>query len=74
MKRQKIVFIGPAGGGDAPQNGASAKNYHLMKYFQKKGVNVISVDTENWRKNPFIFCKISLYYNTQSKSEIYYSN
>lgn len=59
MKRQKIVFIGPAGGGDAPQNGASAKNYHLMKYFQKKGVNVISVDTENWRKNPFILVKLA---------------
>lgn len=36
MNKQKVIFIGPAGGGKVPQNGASAKNYHLMNYFHKK--------------------------------------
>lgn len=58
MNKHKVIFIGPAGGGGVPQNGASAKNYHLMKYFQKKNINLISVDTENWRKNPLILIKL----------------
>ena len=58
MSKHKVILIGPAGGGGVPQNGASAKNYHLMKYFQKKNINLISVDTENWRKNPLILIKL----------------
>ena len=46
MNKNKIIFIGPAGGGRVPQNGASAKNYHLMNYFHKKNINVVSVDTD----------------------------
>lgn len=60
MKNQKIIFIGPAGGGGVPQNGASAKNYHLMKYFKEKNINVSSIDTENWRKNPLVLVKLAL--------------
>ena len=55
---KKVIFIGPAGGGRVPQNGASAKNYHLMNYFHKKNINVVSVDTENWRKNPLVLVKL----------------
>lgn len=57
----KVVFIGPAGGGGVPKNGASAKNYHLMKYFRQKDINVISVDTENWKKNPLILLRLFFY-------------
>ena len=55
---KKVIFIGPAGGGRVPQNGASAKNYHLMNYFHKKNINVVSVETENWRKNPLVLVKL----------------
>ena len=58
MNKQKVIFIGPAGGGKVPQNGASAKNYHLMNYFHKKKINVVSADTENWRKNPLVLVKL----------------
>ena len=27
---QKIIFIGPKGGGGIPTNGASIKNYHIV--------------------------------------------
>ena len=58
MNKHKVIFIGPAGGGKVPQNGASAKNYHLMNYFHKKNINVVSVDTDNWRKNPLVLVKL----------------
>lgn len=58
MKKHRIVFIGPAGGGGIPQNGASAKNYHLKRFLSQKGYNIIMHDTENWRSNKFILVKI----------------
>lgn len=60
MKNDKIIFIGPAGGGDVPTNGASVKNYHLIRFFKDKGINVISLDTENWKKNPLLLFKLVL--------------
>ena len=59
MSKRKIIFVGPAGGNGIPNNGASAKNYHLMKYFKEKGINVVSVDTESWKKNPFVLIKLA---------------
>lgn len=29
-----------------------------MNYFHKKNINVVSVDTENWRKNPLVLVKL----------------
>lgn len=58
MTNRKIIFIGPAGGGGVPRNGASAKNYHLIKFFREKSINVVSIDTENWRKNPYVLLKL----------------
>lgn len=60
MKNYNIIFIGPSGGGDVPKNGASAKNYHLRKYFKEKNINIFPVDTENWRRNPLILVKLAL--------------
>lgn len=69
MNKNKVVFIGPAGGGGVPKNGASAKNYHLMKYFRTKEINVLSVDTENWKKNPFILLRLFFYLLFFSKAK-----
>lgn len=60
MNTRKLIFIGPAGGNGIPKNGASAKNYHLMKFFKEKGINVVTVDTESWKKNPLILIKLAL--------------
>lgn len=60
MNKHSIIFIGPSGGGDVPKNGASAKNYHLMKYFKEKNINVFSIDTENWRRDPLVLVKLAL--------------
>lgn len=55
---RKIIFIGPSGGGGIPTNGASAKNYHLLKYLNAKGYTITVVDTEHWKKNPIILIKL----------------
>lgn len=58
LKQQEIILIGPCGCGGIPKNGASAKNYHLVKYLREKNLHVTTVDTENWKKNPFILFRL----------------
>lgn len=55
---EKIVLIGPCGGRGIPKNGASAKNYHLVRYLREKQLRVTTVDTENWKRNPFILFRL----------------
>lgn len=57
--KYRVIFVGPAGGGGIPQNGASAKNYHLLKFFREKKINVVPVDTENWKENPLILIRLA---------------
>lgn len=54
----RIVFIGPMGGGEVPTNGASLKNYHLLNRLSELGCSLIPVDTEKWRRNPFVLLKL----------------
>lgn len=61
LKKQEIILIGPCGGGGVPKNGASAKNYHLVRYLREKHLHVTTVDTENWKKNPFILFSLLLH-------------
>ena len=58
MKTGKIIFIGPSGGGRVPKNGASAKNYHLLKFLRSKNINCSLIDTEDWKKNPIVLFKL----------------
>lgn len=53
MKR-RINFIGPCGNGQIPSNGASIKNMHILNFFRKKEVHMNVIDTENWRKRPWV--------------------
>lgn len=50
----RLYFIGPCGGGEVPTNGASAKNLQIVNYFKKRGCGVRIIDTERWKKNPFV--------------------
>lgn len=54
----RIILIGPCGGGSIPKNGASAKNYHLLRFLRDKNLNITTIDTENWRKNPFVLVRL----------------
>lgn len=54
----KVILIGPCGGGGVPQNGASAKNYHLLKFLENLDLNLVVVDTEHWKKNPMVLLKL----------------
>lgn len=59
MHKQKVILIGPCGGGSVPKNGASAKNYHLVKFLREKNAKIQTIDTENWRKNPLVLIKLA---------------
>lgn len=58
LRQQKIILIGPCGGGGVPKNGASAKNYHLARYLREKQLRVVNVDTENWKRNPLVLFRL----------------
>lgn len=55
---KRIVFVGPCGGGSIPQNGASVKNFFILKSFSQKAVSYRVIDTEFWRKKPLILLKL----------------
>lgn len=69
MNASKVIFIGPSGGGGTPKNGASAKNYHLINYFKEKGISLILIDTENWKKNPLILMRLALVLLTNPRAK-----
>lgn len=54
----KLVFIGPCGGGKIPTNGASVKNFYLIQTLREKFNSVTVIDTEYWKKNPFVLLKL----------------
>lgn len=67
--RHSLVFIGPMGGGRVPNNGASLKNYHLLKRLGELGIDSLVIDTERWKKNPLILLKALCVILTHPKSK-----
>lgn len=55
---KRVILVGPCGGGETPKNGASAKNFHLVKYLMEKGLSCLCIDTEHWKKNPFVLLRL----------------
>ena len=66
---KKVVLIGPCGGGEMPKNGASAKNYHLVKFLREKNARLKVIDTEQWRKNPKVLFEMffTILFNPKAK-------
>ncbi len=64
----RTILIGPMGGGSIPDSGASMKNYQLANRLRELNVTVLTVDTGNWKRNPFILIKllILLLFNARS--------
>lgn len=56
--RKRIIFIGPCGGGKSPSNGASYKNYYLLRHLEEKLGHLSIIDTEMWRKSPMLVIKL----------------
>lgn len=55
---KKIIFVGPCGGGKIPSNGASVKNYHIVNALRNEGISYHLIDTEYWKKTPFVLLKL----------------
>lgn len=66
----RILFIGPAGHGKIPTNGASIKNNFILSRLKEEGCKVKLVDTEDWKKNILIIFKVLLFLIVYRKSQI----
>lgn len=56
----KLIFIGPFEAWQLPTNGESAKNQILLKRLQQLYDKVVTIDTQNWRKDPWCLIKMGL--------------
>ena len=57
-KSHKIVFIGPIGGGGIPTNGVSIRNYYIINKLRDYTDKLVVIDTEFWKKNPFVLIRL----------------
>lgn len=46
------------GGGGIPTNGASVKNYYIVKKLREYVANLKVVDTERWKENPLVLLRL----------------
>lgn len=54
----KLYFIGPCGRGRVPTNGASAKNYQIVNFLKRRGIEFTIIDTEKWKISPLVFFRL----------------
>lgn len=50
----ETLFIGPCGGGDVPNNGASVKNLFIIEKLKSYIKDLRILDTESWRTRPWV--------------------
>ena len=55
---KNIIFIGSLGGGKVPNDGVSVKNYHIVGKLKEYCKNLKVIDSQNWKKNPFVLFHI----------------
>ena len=53
---ERIFLIGSCGGGDVLRNGASAKNYHLIRFMESKGY--YAYQKSSWKRNRAFLAKV----------------
>ena len=58
--KENIIFVGGCGHGKETTNGVAAKNYFLLQRLKEVFPTVKVVDTDGWKKNPFILLKLTL--------------
>lgn len=56
----RLIFIGPFENWAPPTNGESAKNQILLKRLQDLYDKVVTIDTQNWRRDPLCLLKMGL--------------
>lgn len=57
---ERILFIGGCGHGKPTTNGVAAKNHFLLTRLKELSPYVKSVDTDGWKRNPFILLRLCL--------------
>ena len=56
--KSKVILIGAIDEGNVPTNGETMKNQLFVKRYKQLFDKVISVDTLNWQRRPFLFFKM----------------
>lgn len=56
--QQRLIFIGPTATGHQPTSGGTMKNRLFLQRFSSLFEKIVVVDTEKWRKNPFVIFKL----------------
>lgn len=56
--RYRLFFIGALDYPNVPQAGDAVKNRYLLSFFKEKLKTVKCVDTQKWKKNPFVLFKV----------------
>ena len=69
MKKNKVILIGAINEGNVPTCGETMKNQLFVKRFNELFDKVITVDTLNWQKRPWVLIKLffTLLFNKGAK-------
>ena len=54
MKKNKVILVGAINEGNTPTCGETMKNQLFVKRFNELFDEVITVDTNNWKKRPWV--------------------
>lgn len=56
--RHRLFFIGALDYPNIPQAGDAVKNRYLLSFFKEKLSDVKYTDTQRWKSNPLVLCKV----------------
>ncbi|MCM1142528.1 MAG: glycosyltransferase [Muribaculum sp.] len=65
----KTIFIGPYSKGRVPNDGASIKNYHILNKLRTLLPDLIEIDTDGWKRKPWILIKILWFVASNRRSK-----
>lgn len=54
----KTIFVGPFGRGGVPKDGASIKNYHILKKIRSLIPGLKAIDTDGWKTHPQVLLRL----------------
>lgn len=70
MKKNELIFIGPMNLGNAPGTGDTMKNQLFLDRFVQVFDKVITIDTMNWKKRPWVMVRLVRVLLTHPKTKV----
>ena len=66
---KRIIFIGPYSKGRIPTDGAAIKNCHILNRLHKLIPSLVKIDTDGWKKRPWLLVRILMMVVCNSRSK-----